>query len=166
MKYLDLDLYDKICVAEPDPADLKKWNKQYTKWLVSFERIQKDFPPEFNAIFKKHHFHDFRVLDIQLSLDIEKNFYILKLDLESNNNVYQLSFFKVSSFKSDFDTVRYNSFNWLLCEILSLKNCKTIEILFSDGTLTFEFQNVQLKSKNQEHRAPGQSGHGSLIDGN
>ena len=47
MKYLDFNLYEKLCLPNYDIQDEKKWNRDYNKWLKEFEKIKPTLSKDF-----------------------------------------------------------------------------------------------------------------------
>lgn len=150
MKYLDLELYDKLCSwAEPDPEDERLWNEQCEKWFNEFKRIRHRFPSKFVKEFSKLHFHDYIVSNIQIIPDPKKG-NSLKMELNHMENSYRILFTEVNNLKMDFFTDKNSFMQWILCEIYEVSSKRnSISVLFDDGTLSFEFHKIKYSSNSR-----------------
>ena len=157
MKYLDFNLYEKLCLPNYDIQDEKKWNRDYNKWLKEFEKIKPTLSKDFLNEFEKKHFHDYKVINIEILCNYEKNHYDLRLDLRDSDVSHSLIFFDISCLEMDFKNLKPFNMEWLVCEISkSKRNSKHIGILLADGKISFTFSNL-------EYKKIAETGDGSLC---
>lgn len=147
MKYLDFELYDKLCAMEPQEDDVKRWDEQDELWLKEFKRIRHRFPSKFVKEFSKCHFHDYRATNIQILPDSKKG-NSLKIELDHRGSSHHMFFTNVNNVKMDFFEEKTSIMDWLVCEIYEVTSKRNgISILFNNGTLSFEFDKIRYSNK-------------------
>ena len=156
MKYLDYELYKKVCLPDGEVYE-ESWNKQYEKYLEEFKQLMPQLPKKFCSEYTKRFFHDTVVTAFHTQLVRYKNRCHYNITLEvcdacDRNVLHVLTFCDVKSVTSN---IKFNEssgyFDWLYSELLPLNNrYLSFEILlYDDSFLYFEFKKLRyLKKRN------------------
>ena len=159
MKYLDYELYKKVCLPDGDVYE-ESWNKQYEKYLEEFNQLIPRLPKWFYSEYTRRFFHDNVVTSFHTQLIKNKNRcqYNITLEICDNCDINVLHVLTFCDVKSVVSNIKFKEtsgyFDWLYSELLPLNNrYLSFEILlYDDSFLYSEFKKLHyLKKRNNNN---------------
>ena len=159
MKYLDYELYKKVCLPDGDVYE-ESWNKQYEKYLEEFNQLIPRLPKRVYSEYTRRFFHDNVVTSFHTQLIKNKNRcqYNITLEICDNCDINVLHVLTFCDVKSVVSNIKFKEtsgyFDWLYSELLPLNNrYLSFEILlYDDSFLYSEFKKLHyLKKRNNNN---------------
>lgn len=121
MKYLNNDLYDKVCSIDGECYE-QEWNNCVKAYIKELELNANRLPKRFLKEYYKSHMHDYEVVQISFDRVELKSRYKYNVSIKLLHNYRKIEHIlickDVKYFKSDMDNADFRSYDLLYSEIL------------------------------------------------